>query len=689
MSTLTYQKGTLYAFGLGLLLATSSCGEKGTNEPKVAPTKQGYDLSKLDTTVHPCDNFYRYAAGGWMDANPVPDTESRWGVFNVLAKQNDERLRLILEELRSNNKLEKGSVEQLTRDLYLSALDTATLAQLGAAPLMPFFQIVDSMTSKADLGLVLGRLKQLGLANLFSFYVNIDAKNSTQNIVHLAQGGLSLPDRDYYLKQDERSVNIRKAYVDYMQNVLTLAGFSDAIKASASILEIETLLAQNSMSKEDQRDPDKTYNKFEFSAFVQNNKAIDWEAYFSAQQTAAFESLIVSHTHFYKELPNIIKRFSLVEWQQYLKWQITNNLAGYLSKPFEEANFGFYATTMRGTAQMKPRWEKAVSIVNSNLGEPMGQLFVAKHFSADAKAQVGEMVEGLRDAFKERIAQLDWMSEETKVKANEKLAAFTYKIGYPDKWKDFSSVDIQQGKLVQNIVNANKKKHRINMNKINKPVDKTEWGMTPQTVNAYYSATRNEIVFPAGILQAPFFDPTADDALNYGGIGAVIGHEFSHGFDDKGSKFDAFGNLANWWTEDDKARFEERTQKIVAQFNRFEVLDGVFINGNLTQGENIADLAGLTLAYYALKNKKAIDSTSQNAQDGFTWQQRLFLGWAQVWAQNIKEDELRQRIVTDPHAPGEYRVLGPLSNLPEFHEAFGCKPSHKLFANPQERVVIW
>ena len=672
---------------LGVVSLMGACGNPKQEEVST-PTLLGFDKSLMDTTANPCDDFYRYAAGGWMDANPIPGTESRWSMFNVLSKQNDERIREILEE-KLDKTPAKGSPEQLVRDMYVSAMDTLAIESLGVAAIQSELDKIDAFKSKEELFNSLGNFKKNGAVNLFSFYVSIDAKNSEYNAVYFGQGGLGLPDRDYYLKEDAESENIRKEYKLYINKLLGLANHQDAEKSAESIMTLETKLAVNSMSRVEQRDPEKTYNKMSWNDFKKAYSYFDWDSFLSSIGGSSAEEVIVSQPEFYAKLALLVKEHTLNEWKSYAKWHLLNNFSGYLSKDFEKANFDFYQTTLRGTSEMKPRWEKGVNIVNGNLGEPLGQLFVKKYFSEESKKRVGEMVEELRTAFGERIQKLEWMSAETKAKAMEKLDAFGYKIGYTEKWKDYSMVDIQPNNLIQNVLNVKARNLEIMLEKIGQPVDKTEWGMTPQTVNAYYSPTRNEIVFPAGILQPPFYDPNVDDAINYGGIGAVIGHEFSHGFDDKGSKYDGKGNLSNWWTDTDIELFKQRTNSIVEQFNNFEVLDGVFIKGDLTQGENIADLAGLTMAYYALKNAKAKQKEETKSPDGFTWQQRFFLGWGLVWAQNITEKELRQRIITDPHSPGRYRVVGPLSNMPEFQEAFGCKTGDKMKAEESKRVIIW
>ncbi|MDP2187431.1 MAG: M13 family metallopeptidase [Sphingobacteriaceae bacterium] len=655
------------------------------------PLASGIPRENLDLSTTPCENFYQYAAGGWMKANPMPETESRWGSFNKLAKQNDEKIKVILDRLaKGSSPVAKGSPEQLVGDFYRSALDTAALERLGTKPVQPYLAKIDALKDKKDLMKLLGELRPAGFGGFFSFYVGLDAKNSQINIVNLGQGGLGLPDRDYYLKTDAPSLEIQKAYVAYMTRLFKLAGVSQADNAASRVYAIEMQLAQASMSRVERRDPDKTYNKYSYADFSKDPALgyLKWQDFFAASATPDFKELVVGQVEFIKSLQPLIEKSSLTELKNYLKWSVLNSSAGMLTSNFEKAQFGFYQTTLSGTTVMKPRWERAVSLTNGSLGEVLGQLFVKEHFSKEAKAKVSEMVEHLRYAFKTRIEALDWMSETTKAEALVKLAAFEYKIGYPDKWKDYSKVDIRAGRLFENVVNTRRHGFAEMVAKIGQPVDKTEWGMTPQTVNAYYSPSRNEIVFPAGILQPPFYDPEAEDAVNYGGIGAVIGHEFSHGFDDKGSKYDASGNLSNWWTEEDRTQFEARTGKIVAQFNGYEVLEGININGSLTQGENIADLAGLTMAYYAYIHAKEGQDIGAEIE-GYTWQQRFFLGWAQVWAQNISEKELRKRIITDSHSPGEYRVRGPLANMPEFWEAWGCTPGQGMVAPQEVQVKIW
>lgn len=655
--------------------------------------KKGYNKENLDTSIDPCTDFYSYAIGGWQKRNPIPSTESRWAVFNILAQQNEERVATILDRLHiQRNVPERGSPEQQVRDYYSSVLDSASRNAKGITPIQPYLKALENCSDKQELMDLMATWQQDGIGNIFSFSVTSDAKNSEEHRLHLSQSGLHLPDVDYYLKETPENKAIQEAYILHLEKMLgyVIGSEKEQKVAAQGIFDLEKELALVSMTRTERRDPDKTYNKFHYDEFLNKFSGINWKGYFAKGAMPNWQHIIVAQPDYLTNAIEIWKNRPLEEWKNYVRWELISSFSGVLTLQIEADQFAFYAGVLKGTNEMKPFKERAVKKVNGNLGELVGQFFVKEHFSEDAKKQVSLMVEEIRAVFRERIAGLDWMSDTTKVKALEKLNAFKYKIGYPDKWRDYSKMRIENEDLFANEVSIHQFNFRTMMDKLGKPVDKGEWGMTPQTVNAYYSSGKNEIVFPAGILQPPFYDPNAEDALNYGGIGAVIGHEFSHGFDDKGSKFDAQGNLNNWWTEGDRQRFTERTQKIVAQFENFQVLDGVHINGSLTQGENIADLAGLTLAYYSLQKHYGKRAPKGIALDGFTWKQRFFLGWAQVWAQNITEKELRSRIITDPHSPGKYRVLGPLSNLAEFWEAFGCKEDMPLVVTDEtRRVVIW
>ena len=683
------RKNQLTAYCLCILF---SCSLNPVEAQKSAkkPFISGVDPKNFDTDVVPCDNFYRFATGGWMKANPLPSTESRWGTFNKLGKDNDEKIRVILEQ-RTNSgvKYPKGSPDQLVADFYRSALDEATLNQRGFEPIRGRLKTIDTWTDRGSLMNLLAEMRWEGYAPFFGFYVGSDAKKSDQNIVNLGQGGLSLPDRDYYLKTDSNSLSIQVAFRTYVDRLFSLSGDRAELQAGARIFALEKQLAEASMTRVDRRDPDKTYNKYAYNDFKRPDQFgfLAWDDFFSAFATPGFDSLIVGQPAYLKSLQALLSTLSDEDLRLYLKWNVLNGSAGLLGAEAEQARFDFYQTTLSGTKQMKPRWERAIDLTNGNLGETVGQLFVREHFSPESRARVEEMVENLRDAFRERIQKLSWMSVATQQQALKKLEAFRYKIGYPDQWKDYSMLDIRSDRLYENVLQVRRRGMEIMLARIGKPVDRNEWGMTPQTVNAYYSPSLNEIVFPAGILQPPFFNAQAEDAVNYGGIGAVIGHEFSHGFDDKGSKFDGKGNLSNWWLDDDRRRFDSITAMITQQFEAFQPLPDQRIDGKLTLGENIADLAGLTMAYHAYNKAYGGQPTFF---DGMSWQQRFFVGWAQVWAQNISEKELRKRLITDSHSPGEYRVLGPLSNLKEFQEAWGCPGTNLRMDVPASgRITLW
>ena len=670
-----------------LLFACQSKPEKKSTEHKDSEKHIAFPLSNLDSTVEPCDNFYQYAIGGWLKENPVPSTESRWSSFNVVLESNNKKLKAILEEY-SISESSKGSMEQMIGDFYLSVMDSTHAEELGISPLSDEFQRIEKIENAQDLIQLVAHHKTIGVNSLFGLYVGQDDKNSEQYITHIYQSGLGLPDKDYYLKEDEKSKEIQTAYLVHIEKMMALAKVDQPKELAESVYGMETDLAKVSMSRVDRRDPEKTYNKYAIAELQSNFNNINWTNAFDKMGLPNIDSIIVGQPDFFSGINNYISQYSIENWKAYLKWRLLDSYASELSSDFVSQNFDFFGRTLSGTEEMKPRWKRALQKVNGNVGQLVGKAFVERHFSESSKADVAQMVENLRAVFKERIMKLDWMSEETKLKAIEKLEAFDKKIGYPDKWKDYSSLEITADNQVQNIMNASKFNFEYMVNKLGKPIDRDEWFMNPQTVNAYYSSSKNEIVFPAGILQPPFYDPNADDALNYGGIGAVIGHEFTHGFDDQGSKYDAKGNLANWWTDEDRKRFEERAQLVVNQFNGFEPLDSLHVNGELTLGENIADLGGATLAFHALE-KELQKKGKPEPIDGYSYQQRFFLGWAQVWHMNMTEKELRKRVATDPHSPGKYRVNGPLANMVEFANAFDCGPGSPMVNSDSTKAIIW
>lgn len=671
-----------------LLVAVGCSTQENKNQEPEKEITPAFDISQIDSSHSACDDFEQFAAGNWLKNNPVPESESRWGSFNVLHDENELQLKTIVEEA-SNAKGKKGTNLQLVGDFYTSALDSTTINKLGYQPIKPHLDKINEAATLADLITTSVENKKIGSGAFFGFYVYIDAKNSNRYITYLSQGGLGLPDKSYYFPKDERGENILAEYEKFITKLFVLTDNSEEVAAqkAKNIIKIETELASNSMDRVDLRDPHKTYHKMDKAGLQKLMPAINWQNFFATAEFKDFDSLVVRQPNFFKALNNSFKKFPLEDWKDYVAYHFINDFSGHLSMDFEQADFDFYSTTLKGVKQMKPQWKRALGKSNNYVGQPLGKLFVEKHFPEESKQMVLDMINNISDVFKERVRQLDWMSEETKSKALEKLSKFNYKIGYPDKWKDYSSVDIQANTLVQNVMNMNYHNYKENIDKLGNPIDKDEWGMNPQRINAYYNPTMNEIVFPAAILQPPFFNPEADDAINYGGIGAVIGHEFSHGFDDKGSQFDGNGNLKNWWTDGDLKNFGERTARLVNQFNNYEVAEGNKVNGELTLGENIADIAGLTLAYYGLQ--KAIEKKGKpELIDGFDHNQRFFLGWAQVWHTNAKDEFLINQVKTDPHSPTRYRINGPLVNMNEFHSAFGCKEG-EMIAPDSLRVTIW
>jgi putative endopeptidase len=681
-------KKIIFPLAAGLLLAACNTQPKEeSSTEKESPKIAAFPLSNLDTTVSPCEDFYQYAIGGWLKANPIPSTESRWSSFNVVRDSNNAKLKKILLEFSSGS-YGKGSIEQQIGDFYKSAMDSTKIEELGMQPIQAELDRIDQVKTAADVMEIAAHHRMIGVGTLNGIYIGQDDKNSERYITHLYQSGLGLPDRDYYLKDDEKSVEIQQAYLSHLGKMLTLSGIKNADATANTIYNLEKKLATRSMTRVERRDPEKTYNKYAIADLSNLGEQIDWKQYFSNIGLENVDEVIVSQPDFLKGMNEFLQLVPIEDWKAYLKWKLIDAYANDLSSAFEKQNFEFYGTTLSGRKEMKPRWERALNKVNGNLGQLLGKAFVERHFPEEAKADVSQMVENLRTVFRQRINGLEWMSEETKKKAIEKLEAFNKKIGYPDKWRDYSSLEITADNQVQNVMNANKFNFEYMINKLGKPVDKDEWAMSPQTVNAYYSSSKNEIVFPAGILQPPFYSPDADDALNYGGIGAVIGHEFTHGFDDQGSKYDAKGNLESWWTNEDRERFDARTDVVVKQFDAYEPLEGLHVNGQLTLGENIADLGGATLAYYALEEELEKKGKPEDI-DGFTYQQRFFLGWAQVWHMNMTEQELRKRIATDPHSPGEYRVKGPLANMSEFAKAFGCSEESFMVNTDSSKAVIW
>ena len=669
---------------LALAGSLAACSDK-TEDGLVV---QAFDPASLDSTFRPGDDFYRFVNNKWINAHPIPSDRSRFATFDLLNENSLTTLRAVMEQAAATTH-KAGSNEQKVGDFWASGMDSVAINEQGLAPLQPYLDKIDAMSSTADLMEMAAWMNTLYAGAPFFTWVGQDDKNSTQQVMNLNQGGLGLPDRDDYFRKDMKSAEIRQAYMQHLKNVWMLMGEEEAgaaAKANA-IYAIEVQMANASMDRVMRRDPHATYHKMDIAGLTAIAPSVDWSAFFKQLGAPAFDSLLVGQPDFFRAFNNMLSTVSMDDWKSYMKFHLIRNTSEYLSDDFVAADFDFYQKTLRGVEQLKPRWKRVVETANFSLGEVLGQEYVKTAFSPESKERMVQMVDDLKASMKVRIDELDWMSAETKAKAQEKLASFNVKIGYPDKWRDYSGLDIDRNAYVLNVMRSTEFEYKRTLAKIGQPVDKTEWGMTPQTVNAYYDPSNNEIVFHAAILQPPFFDPNADDALNYGGIGAVIGHEITHGFDDQGRQYDARGNLVQWWTADDDASFNSKADVVVTQYESFCPLDSLCVNGQLTLGENIADFGGLTIAYYAFKMTE--QGKAGELIDGFTPEQRFFLGFGRIWASAYTEQAMRQQLLTNPHSPGEYRVNGTLTNMPEFYEAFGVKEGDKLYLPTQNRASIW
>jgi putative endopeptidase len=676
---------------LGMLMGCALVGALvcGAGENGVTGgLKSGVDRSTFDTAVKPGENFFQYVNGTWIKNNPIPPEYSRWGAFPKLRDDNLDLLRGILEELTKHAGPLDGDRQKL-RDLYLTAMDEAKLEQQGASPLAGDLERIAKVNSPDELIAEIGRLRTEGAGALFTFYVSQDEKQSDRYAAHLRQGGLGLPERDYYLGATDDSKRIRAQYREHVAKMLTLLGDSPdaASKGADAVLTIETRLAEASRAPVALRDREANYNKKTLGELATLTPNVSWPLYLTTIEVGGVSEVIVGQPEFFARVNEMLPSVSLDDWRTYLRWHLVHAKAPYLSSKFENENFHFYSEVMRGVKQMQPRWKRAIAAVDTQLGEALGRLYVEKHFTPAAKKRMDELVKNLMVAYQERIASRDWMGDDTKKQAMAKLATVMTKIGYPDKWRDYSALEIKDDSFVQNVTRAQAFEARYRLSKLGKPVDRTEWHMTPPTVNAYYNPTMNEIVFPAGILQPPFFDLSADDAVNYGGIGAVIGHEISHGFDDQGSRSDAEGNLKNWWTAEDRARFTAKTDKLAKQYDACVAVDDLHVNGRLTLGENIADLGGVAIAYAAYQ--KSLAGKPAPVIDGFTGPQRFFIGFAQVWRGSIRDADQRLLLRTDPHSPGQFRTLVPLSNIQAFYDAFDVKPGNAMHRAPEDRVEVW
>ena len=666
---------------------TSSKAETETPVIQKTALASGIDKANMDLSVRPQDNFYRYVNGAWLNTNEIPGDKTSIGSFYDLRDEADDNVKAIIEELAATENLTMGSDEQKVADLFRSFMNTEARNAAGTSPVQAIFDNINNLKDKKDLARFFGENQKLGLASPLAFYVSVDAKDSTRYATHVWQSGLGLPDRDYYFNETERFEKLRAGYIAHIENMYNLAGLKNGKAAAQTIMALETKLAGFHWTKVESRDSTKRYNKFNVTDLNTVTDAFNWTAYLEAQGVATQKDLIINQPSFVKGFGETFATTSLTDWQTYLTFHTLSNFASSLTTELSDENFDFYSKQLSGREEQRPMWKRGVAVVNGNLGEVIGKVYVGRHFKPEAKVRMTQLVENLRGAYGASIDELEWMSDATKAAAHVKLASFDPKIGYPDKWEDYSALVIKSDDLVGNKMRSGVVAHEKEVAKLGGPIDRQEWGMTPQTVNAYYNPTKNEIVFPAAILQPPFFNLNADDAVNYGGIGAVIGHEMGHGFDDQGSKYDGDGNLRDWWTAEDLAAFKVRTDNLVAQYSQYAVFDDLNVNGELTLGENIGDLSGVTIAYKAYK--ASLNGEAAPVIDGLTGDQRFFMGYAQVWRGKMVEKSLRNRVATDPHSPGEFRALGSLSNMPEFYKAFDVKAGDAMYIAPEKRVKIW
>lgn len=683
-------KKLVFPIMLCVVLSLTCCKSKENAE--VSTLTSGIDFANLDTTVSPAEDFYQYACGGWMKNHPLTSEYSRYGSFDVLGENNQLQLKDLIEETAATTH-DKGTVAQKIGDLFNMGMDSVTIEKQGAEPLANELQAIANIQSKKELTKLMADMNLDGIDPFIGIFGEADPDNSSMNIAWVWQNGLGIGDRDYYLQADQQEV--RDQYVALMTEMMSASGYSKMVNnegkeadMAKAVMKMETAMAQAFMDKNTLRDPFKTHNIKTIDEFQQLIPAIDIKSYLDIQGLGSLETVNVGQVDYVKALNNILNTTDLNTIKAYLAWNVINEAAPFLSSEFVNANFNFYGKVLSGKEENKPRWKRVVSTVDGCLGEAVGQLYVEKYFPAEAKDRMMKLVGNLQTALGERIADASWMSDATKKLAKEKLDAMIVKIGYPEKWRDYSALEIENDSYYANVVRARRFECAYQMSKIGKPVDPTEWLMTPQTVNAYYNPTTNEICFPAGILQPPFFDMNADDAVNYGAIGVVIGHEMTHGFDDQGRNYDKVGNLNNWWTEEDAANFTARAQVLVDYFNGIEVAPGLFANGQFTLGENIADNGGVNISLQALQKAKS-EGTIQEEMDGFTANQRFFLAYANVWAGNIRDKEIVRRTTEDPHSLGKWRVNATLPHIDGFAEAFGIKEGDKMFVAPEKRAHIW
>ncbi|MBZ5568953.1 MAG: M13 family metallopeptidase [Acidobacteriia bacterium] len=668
-----------------LLFLVSVCGAQtasnpsGFSLPSDLPTITAFDVSAMDKSVDACTDFYQYACGGWMAKNPVPPDQAIWGRFSQLQERNRDVLHAILEKAAQPD-AKRSAVVQKIGDFYASCMDEAKANTLGAKPLQSQLDRIGKIASRAELITTVAYLQSVGVPVLFQFGPSADLHKASLTIGQVNQGGLSLPDRDYYLKDDAKSVETREKYLAHVTKSLELLGDNPRTAAAEAkaVMSIETALAKASMDRVEFRKPENRDHPMTPQQLAQLAPAFDFQRYFVATSAPPLEKVNVTNPEFFKQTSAQLESISLNDWKSYLRWHVVRHASPWLSTPFVTEEFGFYQQYLQGQKEQQARWKRCVRLTDQKLGEALGQPYVDLTFGAEGKQRTLKMVEEIEKAMGEDLQSLSWMTPETRKAAAVKLAGISNKIGYPDKWRDYSKVNVVRGDFLGNLNRADNFERMRQLNKIGKPTDKLEWGMSPPTVNAYYNPPQNNINFPAGILQPPFYDNKMDDAVNFGGIGAVIGHELTHGFDDQGSKYDAVGDLRNWWTEADKAEFEKRTSCISDEYDQFVAVEDVHLKGRLTLGENTADNGGIRLSLMALRNKMAEEKHTPKPIDGFSPEQRFFLSFAQIWCQNVNPAQARLRALTDPHSPGRYRVNGVVSNMPEFQQTWGCKPGQPM-----------
>jgi len=677
------------ASAAALAACAASAPKPAATTPVVAPEPQlrsGLDLTGFDRSVRPQDDLYRFVGGGWLAKTEIPADRSNYGSFSILDDQAREEVKQLIVVASTLANRTMGSDAQKVGDFYLAYMDNSRAESLGISPLKNELARIDAIATPRDVARYIGYSQRIGVAQPFAWFSGADSKNSSVYLGALYQNGLTMPDRDYYLSPDEKYAQFRAKFAEYVEQMLARAGERDARSAAARIAALETRIANYQWTKVQNRDPVKTYNPMTLPEYQKLAPGFDWMAFFEGMG-APVQRLDVNQPSFIKGIGQLVKTVPVSDWRVYFKFQLLDSYSPALSAQFADLEFGFHQKTLNGVPEPLPRWRQAVDSMDENMGELIGRMFVESHFGAEAKARMLALVGNLLKAFDTSIDGLEWMSPATRAEAKKKLSMITVKIGYPDKWRDYSALSVRSDDLVGNLLRASEFQHQRYVTRTGGPVDKGEWLMTPQTVNAYYNPTTNEITFPAAILRWPFYDMTADDAVNYGGIGSVIGHEISHGFDDSGRQFDGDGNLRDWWTADDGVKFKQRAAALARQYSGYAVLDNRHINGELTLGENIGDLSGMAVAFKAYQI--SLNGKPAPEIDGFTGQQRFFLGWAQVWRRKYRDAELLKRLVTDPHSPSEFRANGPASNIDAFYDAFAVAPSDRMYRAPSERVKIW